>query len=222
MDQILHMAASARGHQWHFLFLNPPLLSFRSVWGQGLHWRGHGDPATGDPGGRWGLPVWDQRFDGLGRPGGGQRHAQSSRYGWQNVTLVGGEWPGFFLLFLSINVSLIFLPPVPPHTPSCEIPSAAVTGSVVQLRCRDQQSIPPATYSWYKDNQLIRPPRHPNATYLINSHTGILVCVCVCVQIRNKDGECHLAVIMSSCGSCTLFWQQVAFQRLAQGHLSKH
>lgn len=67
---------------------------------------------------------------------------------------------------------------MPPHTPSCEIPSAAVTGSVVQLRCRDQQSIPPATYSWYKDNQPIRPPHHPNATYLINSHTGILVCMC--------------------------------------------
>ncbi|XP_041822019.1 junctional adhesion molecule 2A isoform X2 [Chelmon rostratus] len=70
------------------------------------------------------------------------------------------------------NVTLKVL--VPPHTPSCEIPSGAVTGSVVQLRCRDQQSIPPATYSWFKDNQPIRPPRHPNATYLINSHTGIL------------------------------------------------
>lgn len=70
------------------------------------------------------------------------------------------------------NVTLKVL--VPPHTPSCEIPSGAVTGSVVQLRCRDQQSIPPATYSWYKDNQPISPPRHANATYLINSHTGIL------------------------------------------------
>lgn len=70
------------------------------------------------------------------------------------------------------NVTLKVL--VPPHTPSCEIPSGAVTGSVVKLSCRDQQSIPPATYSWYKDNQQIRPPRHANATYLINSHTGIL------------------------------------------------
>lgn len=69
---------------------------------------------------------------------------------------------------------------VPPHTPSCEIPSAAVTGSVVQLRCRDQQSIPPATYSWFKDNQLISQPRHANATYLINSHTGVLVSLCLC------------------------------------------
>lgn len=70
------------------------------------------------------------------------------------------------------NVTLKVL--VPPQTPSCDIPSGAVTGSKVKLHCRDQQSIPPATYSWYKDNQPIRPPRHANATYLINSLTGIL------------------------------------------------
>uniref|UniRef100_A0AAQ4RC99 Junctional adhesion molecule 2a n=1 Tax=Gasterosteus aculeatus aculeatus TaxID=481459 RepID=A0AAQ4RC99_GASAC len=65
-------------------------------------------------------------------------------------------------------------PPVPPHTPSCEIPSAAVTGSVVQMLCRDQQSIPPATYSWFKDSQPMSQPRRANATYLINPHTGVL------------------------------------------------
>uniref|UniRef100_A0A8D3BVG3 Junctional adhesion molecule 2a n=1 Tax=Scophthalmus maximus TaxID=52904 RepID=A0A8D3BVG3_SCOMX len=70
------------------------------------------------------------------------------------------------------NVTLKVL--VPPQTPSCEIPSAAVTGSVVQLRCSDHQSIPPATYSWFKNNLPISPPRHANATYLINTHTGIL------------------------------------------------
>ncbi|XP_062236500.1 junctional adhesion molecule 2A isoform X3 [Platichthys flesus] len=70
------------------------------------------------------------------------------------------------------NVTLKVL--VPPNTPSCEIPSSAVTGSVVKLRCRDQQSIPPATYSWYKDNLQISQPRHANATYLINSLTGVL------------------------------------------------
>ncbi|XP_032362223.1 junctional adhesion molecule 2A isoform X4 [Etheostoma spectabile] len=70
------------------------------------------------------------------------------------------------------NITLKVL--VPPHTPSCEIPSAAVTGSVVQLRCRDQQSIPPATYSWFKDSKPIGQPRHGNATYLINPHTGVL------------------------------------------------
>lgn len=70
------------------------------------------------------------------------------------------------------NVTLKVL--VPPQTPSCEIPSGAVTGSEVQLRCRDQHSIPPATYSWFKDNQPIRPPSNANATYLINSRTGVL------------------------------------------------
>ncbi|MEQ2224247.1 hypothetical protein ILYODFUR_005559, partial [Ilyodon furcidens] len=70
------------------------------------------------------------------------------------------------------NVTLNVL--VPPQTPLCEVPASAVTGSVVQLRCRDQQSVPPATYSWFKDNKPIIPPRHANATYLINSHTGIL------------------------------------------------
>ncbi|XP_061654623.1 junctional adhesion molecule 2A isoform X3 [Phyllopteryx taeniolatus] len=70
------------------------------------------------------------------------------------------------------NVTLRVL--VPPNTPACEIPSAAVTGSAVQLRCRDQQSIPPATYAWYKDDQLMIPLRHANATYLINTQTGLL------------------------------------------------
>uniref|UniRef100_A0A672FKP2 Junctional adhesion molecule B-like n=1 Tax=Salarias fasciatus TaxID=181472 RepID=A0A672FKP2_SALFA len=65
-----------------------------------------------------------------------------------------------------------FSPPVPPHTPACDIPGSAVTGSKVQLRCRDQQSIPPATYSWYKDNKKIT--HHANATYVINTHTGVL------------------------------------------------
>ncbi|XP_037552579.1 junctional adhesion molecule 2A [Nematolebias whitei] len=70
------------------------------------------------------------------------------------------------------NITLKVL--VPPHTPSCEIPASAVTGSVVQLRCWDQQSIPPAKYSWFKDSKPISPPRRANATYLINSQTGIL------------------------------------------------
>ncbi|XP_067116862.1 junctional adhesion molecule 2A isoform X1 [Osmerus mordax] len=70
------------------------------------------------------------------------------------------------------NITLKVL--VPPHTPSCDIPSSALTGSVVQLRCRDRQSIPPATYSWYKDDQPLVPSHLANATYKINPMTGIL------------------------------------------------
>lgn len=70
------------------------------------------------------------------------------------------------------NVTLKVL--VPPHTPSCQIPSTAVTGSVVRLQCHDHQSIPPATYTWFKDSQPISSPRYSNATYVLNSHTGLL------------------------------------------------
>ncbi|XP_024150218.1 junctional adhesion molecule 2a isoform X1 [Oryzias melastigma] len=70
------------------------------------------------------------------------------------------------------NITLKVL--VPPQNPSCEIPSSAVTGSGVKLRCWDHQSIPPATYYWFKDDLLIRPPSHSNASYLINAQTGVL------------------------------------------------
>ncbi|KAJ8004242.1 hypothetical protein DPEC_G00156780 [Dallia pectoralis] len=70
------------------------------------------------------------------------------------------------------NITLNVL--VPPHTPACVIPSSVLTGSVVQLLCVDQQSIPPATYIWYKDDKPLTPYRLPNATYQINPTTGIL------------------------------------------------
>ncbi|XP_060755456.1 junctional adhesion molecule 2A [Neoarius graeffei] len=63
---------------------------------------------------------------------------------------------------------------VPPHVPSCEIPSSALTGSLVMLRCKDQYSIPPANYTWYKDKKPVFPSRHANATYSVNKKTGIL------------------------------------------------
>ncbi|XP_067298396.1 junctional adhesion molecule 2A [Pseudorasbora parva] len=69
------------------------------------------------------------------------------------------------------NVTLRVL--VPPHTPSCDVPSSALTGSLVELRCRDQHSIPPAVYTWFKDNRPL-PIRHPNATYTLNEFTGVL------------------------------------------------
>ncbi|XP_077472699.1 junctional adhesion molecule 2A [Stigmatopora argus] len=70
------------------------------------------------------------------------------------------------------NVTLTVL--VPPDTPSCEIPASAVTGSTVRLRCSDRQSVPPAKYAWYKDELLMIPPRHANATYLIDVLSGLL------------------------------------------------
>uniref|UniRef100_H3BYR5 Junctional adhesion molecule 2a n=1 Tax=Tetraodon nigroviridis TaxID=99883 RepID=H3BYR5_TETNG len=75
------------------------------------------------------------------------------------------------------NVTLKVL--VPPHTPSCDIPSGAVTGSL-SLRCRDEQSVPPATYSWFKDNRKQPPlggvsggPPGPSPLSLLQEFTSV-------------------------------------------------
>ncbi|KAJ8405942.1 hypothetical protein AAFF_G00308300 [Aldrovandia affinis] len=70
------------------------------------------------------------------------------------------------------NVSLKVL--VPPHTPVCEIPSSALTGAVVEMRCRDKQSFPPATYKWYKDNKPLSAAYLPNVTYSLDPRSGTL------------------------------------------------
>uniref|UniRef100_A0A8C2Q6G8 Junctional adhesion molecule 2a n=1 Tax=Cyprinus carpio TaxID=7962 RepID=A0A8C2Q6G8_CYPCA len=70
-----------------------------------------------------------------------------------------------------VNVTLTVL--VPPQAPSCDVPSSALTGSLVQLRCRDHHSIPAAVYTWYKDNKPLA-IKKPNATYTIDEKTGVL------------------------------------------------
>uniref|UniRef100_A0A671RU01 Junctional adhesion molecule B-like n=1 Tax=Sinocyclocheilus anshuiensis TaxID=1608454 RepID=A0A671RU01_9TELE len=72
--------------------------------------------------------------------------------------------------FVTVCVRLTL---VPPHTPSCDVPSSALTGSLVQLRCRDRHSIPAAIYTWFKDNRAL-PIQLPNATYTIDEKTGVL------------------------------------------------
>ncbi|KAI7811543.1 junctional adhesion molecule B precursor [Triplophysa rosa] len=71
------------------------------------------------------------------------------------------------------NVTLKVL--VPPHTPSCDVPSSALTGSQVELRCKDQHSIPPASYTWFKDKTALVPVWHANATYTVDVVTGVLI-----------------------------------------------
>ncbi|XP_043103621.1 junctional adhesion molecule 2A isoform X2 [Puntigrus tetrazona] len=83
------------------------------------------------------------------------------------------------------NVTLTVL--VPPHTPSCDVPSSALTGSLVQLRCRDRHSIPAAVYTWFKDSRAL-PIQQPNATYTIDEKTGVLTFQKVS---RDDTGQYH-------------------------------
>ncbi|XP_030636482.1 junctional adhesion molecule 2A [Chanos chanos] len=85
-----------------------------------------------------------------------------------------------------INVTLTVL--VPPQTPSCVIPSSAVTGSAVELSCRDLHGIPAATYTWFKDRKALSVRPQANSTYTINPHTGVLTFKTV---TRNDTGRYH-------------------------------
>ncbi|KAG2456304.1 STXA protein, partial [Polypterus senegalus] len=77
-----------------------------------------------------------------------------------------------------VTVTLSVL--VPANIPSCEIPSTALTGSVVDLKCREQHGTPPSNYSWFKDGVLLPvtpqlDARFANSSYMLNRRTGTLV-----------------------------------------------
>lgn len=90
------------------------------------------------------------------------------------------------------NITLIVL--VPPQTPSCEIPSSALTGAMVEMRCSEPHGVPASTYTWYKDKKVLRPST--NGSYTINTHTGALMFTSVTkadtgqyhCEARNKAG----------------------------------
>lgn len=62
---------------------------------------------------------------------------------------------------------------VPPHVPSCDVPSSVFVGSGLELHCKDQLSVPPATYRWYKDNRALTATA--DTPYVIDMKKGTLV-----------------------------------------------
>ncbi|KAL0614405.1 Junctional adhesion molecule B [Plecturocebus cupreus] len=68
---------------------------------------------------------------------------------------------------------------VAPAVPSCEVPSSALTGTVVELRCQDKEGNPAPEYTWFKDGiRLLENPRlgsqSTNSSYTMNTKTGTL------------------------------------------------
>lgn len=64
---------------------------------------------------------------------------------------------------------------VPPHAPSCDVPETVMRGSSVELHCKDKLSVPPAMYSWYKDNKPLNTAHLPEINYILDHKTGTLV-----------------------------------------------
>ncbi|XP_049904459.1 junctional adhesion molecule 2b [Epinephelus moara] len=61
---------------------------------------------------------------------------------------------------------------VPPHIPSCEVPSSVFVGSGLELHCKDKLSVPPATYRWYKDNRALTTSL--DTPYSVDTNKGTL------------------------------------------------
>ncbi|XP_061578948.1 junctional adhesion molecule 2A-like [Cololabis saira] len=61
---------------------------------------------------------------------------------------------------------------VPPHVPSCDVPSSVFIGADLELLCKDQLSVPPATYRWFKDNKALAPSG--DSPYSVDAKKGSL------------------------------------------------
>ncbi|KAM7380352.1 hypothetical protein PAMP_003655 [Pampus punctatissimus] len=90
------------------------------------------------------------------------------------LSVLGGIYP---VKRLQMRYSYIFLSfpsatLVPPHVPSCEVPSSVFVGSGLDLLCKDKLSVPPATYRWYKDNKVLAATA--DTPYSMDSHKGTL------------------------------------------------
>ncbi|XP_075053220.1 junctional adhesion molecule B isoform X2 [Mixophyes fleayi] len=78
--------------------------------------------------------------------------------------------------FQEIIISLTVL--VAPSVPVCDIPSSAMSGSGVELKCWEKQGNPASEYRWFKDGALLD-HQSPNAkainvTYKVDKATGTL------------------------------------------------
>ncbi|NXA35754.1 JAM2 protein, partial [Eudromia elegans] len=81
---------------------------------------------------------------------------------------------------------------VPPTRPICEVPSSAMTGTVVELSCKENEGSPPSEYQWYKNGVALLEKtgtggaRAANVTYTMNKKSGTLLFNTV---TRNDTGE---------------------------------
>ncbi|XP_064326249.1 junctional adhesion molecule B isoform X1 [Phalacrocorax carbo] len=81
---------------------------------------------------------------------------------------------------------------VAPTTPVCEVPSSAMTGTVVELSCKETEGSPPSEYQWYKNGVPLLEKRGTdsaraaNITYTMNKKSGTLLFNTV---TKNDTGE---------------------------------
>ncbi|XP_048202341.1 junctional adhesion molecule B isoform X2 [Perognathus longimembris pacificus] len=68
---------------------------------------------------------------------------------------------------------------VAPAVPSCEVPTSALSGTVIELQCQDKEGNPAPEYTWFKDgvrllgNEKLGSQRS-NSSYTMNIKSGTL------------------------------------------------
>ncbi|XP_015279690.1 PREDICTED: junctional adhesion molecule B isoform X3 [Gekko japonicus] len=77
------------------------------------------------------------------------------------------------------EVSLSVL--VPPALPVCVVPSSAMSGTVIELRCKENEGFPASKYKWYRngiallENPDSRRGKKGRVSYTMNTMTGTLL-----------------------------------------------
>ncbi|XP_053242507.1 junctional adhesion molecule B isoform X5 [Podarcis raffonei] len=106
---------------------------------------------------------------------------ETTRVEWKKITKTG-------VTFVYFEGSFV----VPPAPPACEVPSSAMTGTVVELRCKENNGVPASKYRWYRNGLLLpespalRSIKKERLPYTMNATTGTLLFNSVS---KNDTGE---------------------------------
>uniref|UniRef100_U3KBY5 Junctional adhesion molecule 2 n=1 Tax=Ficedula albicollis TaxID=59894 RepID=U3KBY5_FICAL len=103
---------------------------------------------------------------------------------------------------------------VAPTTPVCDVPSSAMTGTVVQMSCKETEGSPPSEYQWYKNGVALLEKtgtgsaRAANITYTMNKKSGTLLFNTV---TKNDTGEyfCEASNGIGTSQKCSVKRMQV-------------
>ncbi|XP_069801430.1 junctional adhesion molecule B isoform X2 [Dendropsophus ebraccatus] len=76
-------------------------------------------------------------------------------------------------IFDEVNINLVVL--VAPSVPVCDVPSTAMSGSVVELKCREKEGNPASEYKWFKNGFPIElSAKATNSSFKVDRKTGTL------------------------------------------------
>ncbi|XP_038622049.1 junctional adhesion molecule B isoform X2 [Tachyglossus aculeatus] len=105
--------------------------------------------------------------------------------------------------------SLLLKVLVAPAVPGCQVPSSALSGTVVELRCREEEGIPASEYSWFRDG--VRLPDGPagrlavtNSSYTLDRKSGTLFNTVSALDSGVYVCEAHNAVGSRRCPGKTM------------------